>query len=89
MKPEIHPANRTVIFQDTLSGALYKIQSCVASKATITVDGQDYPLVKVDISSASHPFYTGNQRIVDTTGRVEKFGTKFGANLSKLAKKKK
>jgi large subunit ribosomal protein L31 len=88
MKADTHPAVRPVIFQDTVNGARYLIDSAIETKETVEIDGQEYPLVKVDVSSASHPFYTGNQRIVDTAGRVEKFGNKFGANLSKLAKLK-
>lgn len=89
MQQDIHPNVRTVIFQDSVNGAQYKIDSCVETKETVTIDGVEYPLFKVDVSSASHPFYTGNQRIMDTAGRVEKFGNKFGSSLSKLAKKKK
>ena len=90
MKAEIHPEMRDVIFQDTISTAPALRSSWRSNpRPPSRSNGQEYPLVKVDISSASHPFYTGNQRIVDTTGRVEKFGSKFGASLSKLAKKKK
>lgn len=89
MKAEIHPEVRDVIFQDSIDGHLFKVSSSVETKETITVDGTEYPLVKVDVSSGSHPFYTGNQRILDTTGRVEKFGSKFGTGFSKLVKKKK
>ena len=89
MKADIHPEVRPVIFQDSIDGHLFKVLSAVETKETITIDGQELPLVKVDVSSASHPFYTGNQRILDTTGRVEKFGNKFGTGFSKLAKKKK
>ncbi|TVR13693.1 MAG: type B 50S ribosomal protein L31 [Planctomycetota bacterium] len=88
MKAEIHPEVRPVIFQDSVNGCMYRIDSAVESRETITIEGQEYPLVKVDVTSSSHPFYTGNQRIMDTAGRVEKFGSKFGANLSRLAKKK-
>ena len=90
MQADIHPDVRPVVFQDIVSGAQFKIESAVQTKETVTIDGEEFPLVKVDVSSASHPFYTGNQRIVDTTGRVEKFGTKFGGgSLSGLLKKKK
>lgn len=82
MKPEIHPELRTVAFLDTATGALFKILSCARSKETITVDGQELPLVRCDISSASHPFYTGQHRILDTAGRVEKFGQRFGGKTS-------
>ena len=59
MKADIHPEVREVIFRDGIEGALFKILSCAETKETITVDGQEYPLVKSDITSASHPFYTG------------------------------
>ncbi len=92
MKKDLHPVMREVIFQDTVSGARYLILSAIKTEAKVTVDGSEYPLIKVDVSAASHPFYTGNQRILDTAGRVEKFGNKYGnkagASLSNLLKKK-
>jgi large subunit ribosomal protein L31 len=90
MKKDIHPPSRPVIFQDTVSGAQYRVLSTVKVEAKTTIDGTEYPLVKIDVSSASHPFFTGNQRILDTAGRVEKFGTKFGkaATVAALLKKK-
>jgi large subunit ribosomal protein L31 len=90
VKAEIHPDARWVIFQDTTNGAMFKALSTVKTKATITVDGEEFPLVRSDVTSASHPFFTGQQRILDTAGRVEKFGNRFGGklNLSKLGKKK-
>lgn len=87
MKTDIHPQERDVIFFDTTNESLFKIQSSVATKLTIEVDGAEYPMVRIDVTSASHPFYTGQTRILDTAGRVEKFGTKYG-NLSSLKKKK-
>ncbi|MDA3962111.1 MAG: type B 50S ribosomal protein L31 [Planctomycetota bacterium] len=89
MKAEIHPEIREVIFKDGIEGNLFKIRSSVPSKETIDIDGVEYPLVRCDVTSASHPFYTGQQRILDTTGRVEKFGNKFGSGFSKMAKRKK
>lgn len=91
MKKDIHPTIREVVFQDTISGAQYKMLSSIKTEAKVTVEGAEYPLVKVDVSAASHPFYTGNQRILDTAGRVEKFGNKYGnkaSSLSNLLKKK-
>ena len=92
MKKDLHPVMREVIFQDTVSGARYLIVSAIKTEAKVTVDGSEYPLIKVDVSAASHPFYTGNQRILDTAGRVEKFGNKYGnkagSSLSNLLKKK-
>ncbi len=89
MKPDIHPKARYVIFQDTVSGAQYKVLSTTKTEAKVTIDGQEYPLVQVDVSSASHPFFTGSQRILDTAGRVEKFGTKYGKVAVKDLLKKK
>jgi large subunit ribosomal protein L31 len=90
MKKDIHPQTRSIIFQDTVSGAQIRALSTIKVDAKVTVDGAEYPLVKVDVSSASHPFFTGSQRIMDTAGRVEKFGTKYGnaASLKELLKKK-
>jgi large subunit ribosomal protein L31 len=89
MKKDIHPEVRPVIFEDTVNGSRFKILSAVKADSTVTIDGEEYPLVKVDVTSASHPFYTGQQRILDIAGRVEKFGKKFGSGLkaSKLLKK--
>ena len=89
MKKDIHPQIREVVFQDTVSGAQYRALSAMKSDLTVNVEGKDYPLVKVDVSSASHPFFTGSQRIMDTAGRVEKFGTKFGkaGTVASLLKK--
>jgi len=89
MKADIHPEVREVIFQDISNGSQFKILSSVETQETIEIDGTEYPLVKIDVTSASHPFYTGQQRILDTAGRVEKFGSKFGSGLGKLAKRKK
>lgn len=90
MKDGIHPASRAVIFQDTVTGSRFKVLSTVKTDMKVTVDGTEYPLVKIDVSSASHPFYTGTQRILDTAGRVEKFGQKYGKGgmTSKLLKTK-
>ncbi|HMP67296.1 MAG TPA: type B 50S ribosomal protein L31 [Candidatus Paceibacterota bacterium] len=75
MKKEIHPKDyREVIFSDTSSGEKFLISSTIkSSKTEKWKDGKEYPVVSVEISSASHPFYTGKENIVDTAGRVEKF----------------
>lgn len=75
MKKDIHPADyRPVIFEDNASGERFLIASNVGTSETATwEDGNEYPLYRVEISSASHPFYTGQMKVVDTTGRVEKF----------------
>ncbi len=75
MKKEIHPKNyRQVIFNDNASGAQFLIGSVIATKETGKfTDGKEYPLVNIEISSASHPFYTGNEKVLDSAGRVERF----------------
>jgi large subunit ribosomal protein L31 len=90
MKQDIHPKVREVVFQDTVTGAQFIILSAVKTDANVTVDGKEYPLLKVDVSSSSHPFYTGTMRILDTAGRVEKFGNKYGgkSTVAALLKKK-
>lgn len=78
MKKDIHPANyRPVIFADNSSGEKFLISSTIPTKEKGTwTDGKEYPLHGVEISSASHPFYTNQEKIVDTAGRVEKFKTR-------------
>ncbi len=79
MKPDVHPTYRDVVFQDVSEGTLFLIRSTVATSETITLDdGAEYPLAKVEISSASHPFFTGTMKIVDTAGRVERFERRYG-----------
>lgn len=74
MKKDIHPKNyRPVVFQDSNNGSTYLTRSTAATEDTITLDGVEYPLVKVHISSSSHPFFTGEERIVDVEGRIDKF----------------
>jgi large subunit ribosomal protein L31 len=80
MKKEIHPTNyRPVVFQDLNNDSTVITRSTVATEETITVDGVEYPLVKVHISSSSHPFFTGEERIVDVEGRVDKFKARQAA----------
>ena len=75
MKADIHPSGyRQVIFQDSKAGVSFLIGSTVETEETAQwSDGQEYPLYKIEISSASHPFYTGTEKIMDTGGRVERF----------------
>ncbi len=74
MKKDIHPTNyRPVVFQDLNDNSTIITRSTVDAEETITLDGVEYPLVKVHISSSSHPFFTGEERIVDVEGRVDKF----------------
>lgn len=84
MKKDIHPEFREVIFKDVSCDFEYKTLSTINTRETITwTDGKEYPLVKMDISSASHPFYTGKQRIASAEGRAEKFKKKFGSRHMK------
>ena len=79
MRADIHPNYRPVVFQDLSEGVNFVIRSTVETNDTITLDdGVEYPLVKVEISSASHPFFTGTMKIVDTAGRVERFERRYG-----------
>ena len=79
MKPDTHPEYRTVVFQDTSAGKSFLTRSTIETKESIVwEDGNEYPLAKVEISSESHPFYTGQMKIVDTAGRVERFEKRYG-----------
>lgn len=79
MKKEIHPNNyRPVVFKDMSNEEIFISRSTINAKETIEVDGVTYPLVKLEITSASHPFYTGKQKLVDTAGRVDKFMSRYG-----------
>lgn len=74
MKQGVHPKNyRPVVFQDLNNNTTFLTRSTVDAEETITLDGVEYPLVKIHISSSSHPFFTGEERIVDVEGRVDKF----------------
>ncbi|ALN84321.1 type B 50S ribosomal protein L31 [Lysobacter capsici] len=77
MKAGIHPEYRSVVFQDVTTDFQIVTRSTLSSKETIKIDGTEYPLIKVDISSASHPFYTGKHKIMDTSGRVDKFRKRY------------
>lgn len=77
MKTEIHPEYNAVVFRDLASGATFLTRSTLSSEKTIELDGAAYPVIDVEISSESHPFYTGKQRIMDSAGRVEKFNQRF------------
>ena len=79
MRNGIHPEYRTVVFRDTATGATYRTRSTVATSQTIELDGRTLPLVAVETSASSHPFWTGDQRVIDTAGRVEKFRQRYGA----------
>lgn len=92
MKKDIHPKNyRTMIFHDNSSGERFLVGSTVHSDKTEKwTDGHEYPIAFIDVSSASHPFYTGQEKVMDTAGRVERFkarASKAGVR-SKVAKAK-
>jgi large subunit ribosomal protein L31 len=78
MQKGIHPNYRPVVFQDAAANFAFLTQSCVETDETIKwADGKEYPLYKLEISSASHPFFTGKMKLLDTTGRVQKFNDKY------------
>lgn len=82
MKKDIHPANyRPVVFKDMSNDEIFISRSTINAKDTIEVDGVTYPLVKLEITSASHPFYTGKQKLVDTAGRVDKFMNRYAKRV--------
>ena len=87
MKKGIHPEDyRMVAFKDLSNDFTFLTRSCAPTKDTIEIEGQEYPLVKLEISSASHPFFTGKMKFVDTAGRIDKFNKKF-AKFSQFTKK--
>jgi large subunit ribosomal protein L31 len=78
MKADIHPKYNEVVFQDVTSDFKFLTRSTLGSKETIKwEDGNEYPLIKIEISSATHPFYTGQNKIMDTSGRVDKFRKRY------------
>ena len=78
MKANIHPENyRLVAFKDMSNDDIFITKSTVKSKETIEVEGKEYPLVKLEISRTSHPYYTGKSKLVDTAGRIDKFKNKY------------
>ena len=84
MKAGIHPENyREVCFKDMSTGDTFVTKSCANAKENIEIEGVEYPLIKMEISSFSHPFYTGKMKLVDTAGRVDKFKSRY----AKFAKK--
>ena len=86
MKKGIHPENyRLVAFKDMSNNDVFITKSAVETKDSISVDGIDYPLVKLEISRTSHPYYTGKTKLVDTAGRIDKFKNRY-ANVSLKSK---
>jgi large subunit ribosomal protein L31 len=85
MKTDIHPNYREVVFHDLSCDFKFITRSTIGTRETINFEGKDYPLVKIEVSAESHPFFTGKHKIVDTAGRVEKFRQKFGSVGSKTS----
>ena len=82
MKEGIHPESyRPVVFKDMSNGDCFLSRSTCATKETIEFEGETYPLIKLEISSSSHPFYTGKSKLVDTAGRVDKFLSRYGNRM--------
>ena len=78
MKKGIHPDNyRMVVFKDMSNNDIFLTKSTAQAKETIEIDGVEYPLIKLEISRTSHPFYTGKSKLVDTAGRIDKFKSKY------------
>ena len=78
-KQGIHPENyRPVVFKDMSNGDMFLTKSTAKTNDTVEFEGETYPVVKVEISSSSHPFYTGKSKLVDTAGRVDKFMSRYG-----------
>lgn len=79
MKKDIHPKSyRPVVFKDMSNGDMFLSRSTCKTTETVEFEGETYPLVKLEISSSSHPFYTGKSKLVDTAGRVDKFMSRYG-----------
>jgi len=82
MKEGIHPNYREVLFHDVSNDFKFVTRSTINTRETAEFEGKQYPLAKIEVSSESHPFYTGTQKIMDTAGRVEKFRQKFGTRAT-------
>jgi large subunit ribosomal protein L31 len=84
VKADIHPNYRPVVFEDTSADFRFLTRSAIATNRTTTwEDGNEYPLVTVEISAASHPFFTGQMKIIDTAGRVDRFNKRYGDRKGK------
>ncbi len=78
MQKDIHPGNyRLVAFKDMSNDDVFLTKSTAETKETLEVDGVEYPLIKLEISRSSHPFYTGKSKLIDTAGRIDKFKNKY------------
>ncbi len=90
MKKDIHPKTyRLVAFKDMSNDYTFITRSTAPSKESITIEGVEYPLIKLEISNTSHPFYTGKMKLVDTAGRVDKFMNRYKDHFDKKDKKEK
>jgi large subunit ribosomal protein L31 len=88
MKKDLHPKSyRPVVFKDLSNDYTFITRSTVNTREKIEVDGVEYPLVKIEISNTSHPFFTGKMKLVDTAGRVDKFNRRYEKHLEKRQKK--
>ena len=84
MKKDLHPAEyREVVIKDMSNEEVFITRSTIATRETIEIDGVTYPLVKLEITNTSHPFFTGKQKLVDTAGRVDKFMSRYGDRRKK------
>jgi large subunit ribosomal protein L31 len=87
MKKDIHPKNyRLVAFKDMSNETTFITRSTAASRETISIEGTEYPLIKLEISNTSHPFFTGKMKLVDTAGRVDKFMNRYKDHYDKKKK---
>ena len=87
MRKDIHPKTyRQVAFKDMSNEHTFVTRSTASSKETITIDGVEFPLIKLEISNTSHPFFTGKMKLLDTAGRVDKFNTRYKNHLEKKNK---
>jgi large subunit ribosomal protein L31 len=89
MKQDLHPKNyRLVVFKDLSNDYTFITRSTVQTREKIEIDGVEYPLVKIEISNTSHPFFTGKMKLVDTAGRVDKFNRRMEKHMEKKSQKK-
>lgn len=77
MKKDIHPEYKEVVFHDTSADTMFLTRSSAATTETIEFEGKEYPVIKIEVSSDSHPFYTGKKMFLDTAGRVDKFNKRY------------
>ena len=87
MQTKIHPKYHPVVFVDTGANTEFITRSTMRSKEKRDIDGVEHFVIRLDVSSASHPFFTGKQRFVDAAGRIDKFRSKYGTNYQRRAKK--